>query len=51
MKKRLDPKLYYFCRLGRRPNMGKLLGCCFGKGCPHLKTVPRKNLVQIERAA
>jgi hypothetical protein len=50
MKKpaQLDPNLYYFCRAQKNPNMAKIRHCCAGKGCPHLKTRPRKNrLVQI----
>lgn len=34
----LNPNLYYFCQLGKAPNMGKLINCCFGKGCKHLGT-------------
>lgn len=38
---RLD--LYYFCRIGKNPTMGKIRACCARKGCPHLQTRPRKR--------
>ena len=52
---KLMPSLYYFCRAGKNPNMGKIRACCAGKGCPKLGTRPRKNyqphrLVQITAA-
>ena len=50
----LDPTLYYFCSIGKKPNMGKIRNRCVGKRCPLIATKPRKNfaskLVQITEA-
>ena len=35
--------LYYFCRIGKKPNIIKIKQCCFKKNCPHLKSRPRKK--------
>lgn len=51
---KLNRHLYYFCRHGKNPNMGKIRACCAAKGCPKLGARPRKNpapnLVQITAA-
>jgi hypothetical protein len=51
---KLDPTLYYFCSIGKKPNPGKILNCCVGRGCPLIATKPRKKsaskLVQISEA-
>lgn len=39
----LDRHLYYYCELGKNPPIGKIRACCVGKGCPHMKTRPRKK--------
>ena len=50
----LDPTIYYFCSIGKKPNMGKIRNCCVGKGCPLIVTKRRKKsaskLVQIRAA-
>ena len=50
----LDPTLYYFCSIGKKPNMGKIRNCCVGKRCPLIATRPRKTsaskLVKITEA-
>lgn len=50
----LDPTLYYFCSIGKKPNMGKIRNCCVGRGCPLVATKRRKEsaskLVQITEA-
>lgn len=38
--------LYYFCRLNKKPNMGKIRHCCAAKGCPHLQSKKRKTQPQ-----
>jgi hypothetical protein len=53
-KPKLDPTLYYFCTIGKKPNMGKILNCCVGRGCPLIATKRWKRsaskLVQITAA-
>lgn len=39
---RLRRDLYYYCRLNKKPNMGKIRACCVGKNCPHIATKKRK---------
>ena len=50
----LDPTLNYFCSIGKKPNMGKILNCCVGRGCPLIATKRWKRsaskLVQITEA-
>jgi len=50
----LDPTLYYFCSIGKKPNIGKIRNCCIGRGCPLVATKRRKKsasrLVQITEA-
>ena len=50
----LDPTLYYFCSIGKKPNMGKIRNCCVGKGCPLIATKRRNKsaseLVQIKES-
>lgn len=41
---RLNKHLYYYCKLNKRPNMGKIRHCCVK--CPHLGSRPK--LVQLE---
>lgn len=39
----LRKDLYYYCQLGKQPNMGKIRNCCAAKNCPHMQTRKRKN--------
>jgi hypothetical protein len=39
----INPNLYYFCRIGKNPNMAKIRACCARKECPHIGMRPRKN--------
>jgi hypothetical protein len=41
---KLKKTLYYFCRRGKNPPLGKIRACC-SNGCPHLGTRPRKQPV------
>jgi hypothetical protein len=51
---KLDPTLYYFCSIGKKPNAGKIRNCCVGRGCPLIATKRWKRsaskLVQITEA-
>lgn len=40
---RLRPDLYYFCCIGKGPDIGKIRHYCAVSDCPHLKAKPRKN--------
>ena len=44
---RLNKRVYYFCKLHKNPNMGKIRFCCHGKGCKWLGQKPKTNLIQI----